>query len=58
MALRGLAAFLNKLRRSAWEHFLNSMCATAASRGRWWQLCNDTVSGMSEKKFKKQNDKQ
>ena len=34
MALRGLAACLRKLSRSAWEHLLNSMCATAASRGR------------------------
>ena len=34
MALCGLAAFWNKLRRSAWEHSLNSRCATAASRGR------------------------
>src|SRR5438477_8494017 len=34
MALCGLAAFYHKLRRSAWEHSLNSMCATAASRER------------------------
>jgi hypothetical protein len=40
MALRGLAAFNKKLRRSAWEHFLNLMCATAASRGRYLQSFN------------------
>jgi hypothetical protein len=38
MALRGLAASNKKLRRSACEHLLNSMCATtAASLGRCWQ---------------------
>src|ERR1051326_7170040 len=37
MAPRDLAAFNKKLRRSAWEHFLISMCATAASRGRYVQ---------------------
>ena len=43
MALRGLAAFNKKLRRSACEHSLNSRCATAASRGRW-PLCFDEHS--------------
>ena len=43
MALRGLAAFYHKLRRSACEHSLDLRCATAASRARYAQFVGAVV---------------